>query len=76
MRGVVAMSLAVVVLSTGLYGGRKWWNKVDSNYRNNKMYKADPLVTSVSTNAGKVSWLCTLRVEEKAALPSCRITGS
>jgi hypothetical protein len=55
IRSAVAMVLAFVVLSAGLYGGRKWWNKVDSNYRNNKMYKADPLITSLSTNAGKLT---------------------
>jgi hypothetical protein len=55
IRGVVAMALAFVVLSAGLYGGRQWWNKVDSNYRNNKMYKADPLITSLVTNAGKLT---------------------
>jgi hypothetical protein len=55
IRSAVAMVLAFVVLSAGVYGGRKWWNKVDSNYRNNKMYKADPLITSLATNAGKLT---------------------
>src|SRR4051812_16696228 len=42
IRAILAMTAAAVVLSLGLYGGRTWWNKVDLNYRNNKMYKAEP----------------------------------
>lgn len=55
IRAAVAMSLAFVVLTTGLYGGRKWWNKVDANYRNNKMYQADPLLATLRTNQGAVN---------------------
>jgi len=45
---------AFVVLSLGLYGGRSWWNKVDSNYRNNRMYKAEPLIASLQTNGSQM----------------------
>ncbi|HUR45274.1 MAG TPA: hypothetical protein VMZ27_05285 [Candidatus Saccharimonadales bacterium] len=59
IRAIVAMGVGAVVMSLALYGGRAWWNKVDANYRNNKMYKADPLLAAFQTNGTST----TLRVE-------------
>jgi hypothetical protein len=53
IRAILAMAAAAVVLSLGLYGGRTWWNKVDSDYRNNKMYKAEPLIAALQTNGSQ-----------------------
>ncbi len=50
LRGAIAMILAFVILAAGLYGGRKWWNKVDTNYRTNKMYRPEPLLATLGTN--------------------------
>ena len=47
------MGMAFTIVACGLYGGRKWWMSVDSDYRNNKMYQADPLMVSLATNAAK-----------------------
>jgi len=46
-RARMAMVVAFLVLATGLYGGQKWWSAADSDYRNNKIFKSDPIETSV-----------------------------
>ena len=52
-RARLAMVVAFLILSMGLYGGRKWWRTVDSDYRNNKIFKSDPIATSVHTNGSR-----------------------
>ncbi len=49
-RAVFAMIMAILVLSLGLYGGRKWWNAVDADYRSNKIYRADSISTAIREN--------------------------
>src|SRR5947207_5204117 len=42
-RGRGAMALAAVVLALLIFGGKKWWDFEDANYRNNALYKPLPL---------------------------------
>jgi hypothetical protein len=69
IRAALAMVLTLIVLSSGLYGGRKWWNKEDANYRNNKMYKADPLIATLSTNEGALKLSVQLGDKKRRAEP-------
>jgi hypothetical protein len=46
-----AMVVGAFVIATGLWGGRAWWNLVDRDYRNNRLYRADDLRATVTTNA-------------------------
>jgi hypothetical protein len=46
-RARLAMAVAFLVLTSGLYGGQKWWNAVDSDYRNNKIFRPDPINASI-----------------------------
>ena len=46
-RGRVAMAVTAVVLSLLIYGGRKWWDFEDRNYRNNALYKPFPMLAQV-----------------------------
>jgi hypothetical protein len=47
-----AMAAAVVLLGVALTGGRSWWNSVDSDYRNNKLFEPDPMEARVRTEGG------------------------
>jgi hypothetical protein len=46
-RGRAAMMLAAVVLSLMLFGGKKWWDFEDRNYRNNALYQPFPVSARV-----------------------------
>src|SRR5205085_3455364 len=46
-RGWAGMALAVVVFSAMVFGGKKWWDFEDSNYRNNSLYKPHPIAAEV-----------------------------
>ena len=46
-RGRVAMALTAVVLSLLVFGGKKWWDFEDRNYRNNALYKPLPVSAQV-----------------------------
>jgi len=46
-----AMVVGAFVVAAGLWGGRAWWNMVDRDYRNNRLYRADDLKATVTTNA-------------------------
>jgi hypothetical protein len=47
-QGYVAVGLAAVVLATSLYGGMRWCDAVDRDYRNNEIYRPNPLAATVS----------------------------
>lgn len=47
---MVAATLAVAAL---LFGGRSWWNYVDSDYRNKRLYKPDPIQVAIRTENGQ-----------------------
>lgn len=40
VRARAGMVLATVLYSTAVAGGRYWWNEVDADYRNNRLYRA------------------------------------
>ena len=48
-RGWISMICATLVLVVALFGGRKWWNSVDSDYRNNRLYKPEHVGASVQS---------------------------
>jgi hypothetical protein len=48
-RGRRAMALTAGVLCLLLFGGKKWWDYEDRNYRNNLLYKPLPVSTQVRT---------------------------
>jgi hypothetical protein len=50
---LISMGCAVVVLSLLLLGGRKWWNSVDSDYRNNRLYKPEQVGASIRQEGGQ-----------------------
>ena len=49
VRSWVAMGVAAVLYSGALAGGRYWWNEVDRDYRNNRLFR--PLQVSASVRA-------------------------
>src|SRR5207248_10841714 len=52
-RARLGMIVASVVLVLLLFGGRKWWDSVDSEYRNNRLYKPEPIAASLRAQDGK-----------------------
>ncbi len=48
-RGRAAMVVAAAVLSLMGFGGKKWWDFEDRNYRNNSLYKPFPVSAQVRT---------------------------
>jgi hypothetical protein len=60
-RGRAATVLAAGVLSLMLFGGKKWWDFEDGNYRNNALYKALPV--SAAVRAERDQLILTLKVD-------------
>lgn len=54
------MVIALFASVSLLYGGQKWWNSVESDYRNNKLYRPDPIEAKVDGHLLKLE-----RVEGK-----------
>src|SRR6266536_5864593 len=48
-RGRAAMVVAAAVLSLMGFGGKKWWDFEERNYRNNSLYKPFPVSAQVQT---------------------------
>ena len=48
--GLGAACGAALIIAASLWLGRGWWNRVDSDYRNNRMYKPVPLDASLRNN--------------------------
>jgi len=46
-RARIAVGLTAVVLVLLLFGGKKWWDFEDANYRNNSLYQPRPVITRV-----------------------------
>ncbi|MEO8428467.1 MAG: hypothetical protein ABI651_15285 [Verrucomicrobiota bacterium] len=60
-RGRAAMAIAAGVLSLMLFGGKKWWDFEDSNYRNNSLRKPFPVSTQVRAERDQL--ILTLKVD-------------
>jgi hypothetical protein len=63
-RGCIAMAVTAVALSLLAYGGKKWWDAEDRNYRNNSLYKPLPIATQVRFDHDQL--IMTLRVDAAA----------
>ncbi|MEO6035675.1 MAG: hypothetical protein ABIQ35_10500, partial [Verrucomicrobiota bacterium] len=48
--GRAAMLLAAGIFSLALWGGKKWWDFEDRNYRNNSLFKPVPVSAQVRTD--------------------------
>jgi hypothetical protein len=48
-----AMVVGAIVICTALWGGKRWWDSVDRDYRRNRLYRADRLQASLRTNASQ-----------------------
>jgi len=64
-RGRAAMGAATVFLSLLLFGGKKWWDYEEANYRNNSLYKPLPVLAQVRTERDE--HLLTLKVDSPEA---------
>jgi len=60
-RGRAAMALTAVALSLLAYGGKKWWDFEDRNYRNNALYK--PLAVSAQVRADHDQLILKVKVD-------------
>ena len=60
-RGRGAMALAAVVLALLVFGGKKWWDFEDANYRNNALYK--PLPVSVLARTERDQHILAIKVD-------------
>jgi hypothetical protein len=60
-RGRGAMALAAGVLALLVFGGKKWWDFEDANYRNNSLYK--PLPVSALARTERDQHILTIKVE-------------
>jgi hypothetical protein len=49
-----AMVLGAGILALALWGGRAWWNSVDKDYRNNRLYRAEALRATLKTNESQL----------------------
>src|SRR5207245_5272320 len=59
-RGRGAMALAAGVLALLVFGGKKWWDIEDANYRNNALYK--PLPVSALARTERDQHILTIKV--------------
>ena len=60
-RGRGAMGLAAGVLALLVYGGKKWWDIEDANYRNHALYK--PLPVSAVARTERDQHILTIQVD-------------
>jgi hypothetical protein len=60
-RGRGAMALAAGVLALLVFGGKKWWDFEDANYRNNALYK--PLPVSALARTERDQHILTIKVD-------------
>ena len=59
------MALTAVVLSLLVFGGKKWWDFEDSNYRNNALYKAFPVSARVRTDRDQLILKINVDISER-----------
>ncbi len=62
VRSWVAMGMATLVYASALAGGRYWWNEVDKDYRNNRLFR--PLQVSAAVRAEGPQRILRLVVDE------------
>src|SRR2546422_2617977 len=60
-RGRGAMALAAGILALLVFGGKKWWDFEDANYRNNALYK--PLPVSALARTERDQHILTIKVD-------------
>jgi len=60
-RGRAAMALTAVALLLLAFGGKKWWDFEDGNYRNNALYKPLPVSAKVRTEHDQL--ILTIKVD-------------
>jgi hypothetical protein len=48
-RGRIATALSALALSLLMWGGKKWWDFEDRNYRNNALYQPTPVSAHIRT---------------------------
>ncbi|HKS35585.1 MAG TPA: hypothetical protein VJW76_00245 [Verrucomicrobiae bacterium] len=60
-RGRAAMAVTALVLSLLVFGGKKWWDFEDRNYRNNALYKPLPVSAGVRTERDQL--ILTIKVD-------------
>jgi hypothetical protein len=51
-RGWYARGITAGVIGAALFLGDKWWNSVDLNYRNNRLYRPQSIQTELEPGAG------------------------
>jgi hypothetical protein len=49
----IAVGIACLLLGLGLYGGARWWRAEDRNFRNNAIYRPQPIVASTEARTGR-----------------------
>ena len=60
-RGRAAMALTAGVLALLVFGGKKWWDYEDANYRNNALY--EPLPVSALARTERDQLILTIQVD-------------
>ena len=63
-RGRIAMAATAVALALLAYGGKKWWDAEDHNYRNNSLYK--PLAVEAQVRSDHDQLIMALKVDTSA----------
>ena len=58
------MGLTGIVLALLIYGGKKWWDFEDRNYRNNSLYKPPALATEIRSERDQ--FILKVRVDASA----------
>lgn len=54
-RGRIAMTIAAVGLSAALFIGKRWWDDVDRQFRNNRLFKPLEIATALDVNRSTLS---------------------
>ncbi len=63
--GRAATLVAAAAIATAILGGKSWWDSVDRDYRNNRMFKPIPVATVTRWEQGRQ--ILQLTVDEKKA---------
>ncbi len=64
-RGRAAMVVAALVLSLLVFGGKKWWDFEDTDYRNNSLYAPLPVSAQVWTERDQHILRLTVKTSER-----------
>jgi hypothetical protein len=52
-RGYAAAGLALLAFGAALYGGKRWWDQEDQNYRMNELYRPVPMEAALRVEGGQ-----------------------